>query len=135
MPLPDTEDRIDEEILGEERIDEEILDELFDVMGDGGADGLVKACEMFLAGVPARFADIDAALAEGRLDDAAQGAHSLRGSAGAFGARRLSAMTVTLERLCRDGDRAGATPVLDEMQDEFRIFRALLVARLGQLPR
>ncbi len=124
VPPPDT----------EERIDEGILDELFDVMGDGGADGLVKACEMFLAGVPARFADIGAALAEGRLDDAAQGAHSLRGSAGAFGARRLSAMTVTLERLCRDGDRTGAAPVLDEMQDEFRIFRALLVARLGQLP-
>jgi hypothetical protein len=29
----------------------------------------------------------------------------------------------------------GAAPVLEEMQDEFRLFRALLLARLGQRSR
>ncbi len=115
-------------------VDEEILDELFEVMGDGSSEGLVKACGLFLAGVPTRFAEIRAALAQGRLEDAAQAAHSVRGSAGAFGARRLSVLTLTLERLCREGDTAGAGPLLDEMQTEFRIFRSLLVARLGRLP-
>ncbi len=117
----------------EGRVDEGILDELFEVMGDGGADGLIKACDLFLTGVPGRFAEIDAGLAEGRFADAAQAAHSLRGSSGAFGARRLSALTVTLEQLCREGDVAAATPLVAEMQTEFRIFRAILVARLGQL--
>ena len=117
----------------DDRVDEEILDELFLVMGNGGSDGLVKACDLFLAGVPTRFSGMRAALDEGRFDDAAQGAHSLRGSAGAFGARRLSGLTLNLERLCREGDAGGAGALLDEMETEFRIFRAILVARLGSL--
>lgn len=117
----------------EDRVDEEILDELFLIMGDSGSEGLVKACDLFLSGVPSRLAEVQAAVADARFQDAAQGAHSLRGSAGAFGARRLSALTVTLERLCCERDVPGATALLDEMQAEFRIFRAILVARLGQL--
>ena len=117
----------------EGRLDEEILGELFEIMAAGGGDGLVAAYDLFLTGVPVRFAQIDDALAEGRFDDAAQGAHSMRGSAGAFGARRLSALTLTLERLCREGDATGAAALLDEMLTEFRIFRAILVARLGRL--
>ena len=119
----------------DDRVDEEILDELFAVMGDGGSEGLVKACDLFLTGVPTRFSDIRAALDDGRFDDVAQGAHSLRGSAGAFGARRLSVLTLDLERLSREGDAAGAGRLLDDMQTEFRIFRAVLVARLGSLSR
>jgi len=118
----------------EDRIDEEILDELFLVMGDGDAEGLFKACDMFLTGVPNRFSEIGTALAERRYPDAAQAAHSLRGSAGAFGARRLSALTLPLERSCLEGDVAAATAMLAEMQGEFRIFRAVLLACLGQLP-
>ena len=117
----------------DDRIDEEILDELFVIMGDGGSEGLVKACDLFLTGVPSRLADIRSALVDGRLEDAGQGAHSLRGSAGAFGARRLSELTLTLERQSRDGDVPGATAVLGEMEAEFRIFRAVLLARLGKL--
>ena len=119
----------------EDRIDEEILGELFEVMGEGGADGLRKACDLFLTGVPARLAELEAAVAERRFEDAAQGAHSLRGSAGAFGARRLSTMTLTLEQLCREQDVPRAAALLEEMGAEFRIFRAILVARLGQLSR
>ena len=69
----------------EDRIDEEILDELFVIMGDGGSEGLVNAFDLFLSATPTRF---EADLAQGRFADAAQGVHSLRGSAGAFGARR-----------------------------------------------
>ena len=117
----------------DDRVDEEILDELFLVMGDSGSDGLLKACDLFLTGVPTRLAGVQAAVAEGRFEDAAQGAHSLRGSAGAFGARRLSTMTLTLERFCRERDVPAAAALLEEMHAEFRIFRAILVARLGQL--
>jgi HPt (histidine-containing phosphotransfer) domain-containing protein len=120
-------------VVDDDRIDEEILDELFLIMGDGDTGGLVKACDMFLNGMPDRFADIDTALADGRFEDAAQSAHSLRGSAGAFGARRLSALTVPLEQHCRSGNVPAAVTLLGEMQGEFRIFRAILGARLGQL--
>ena len=119
----------------DDRVDEAILDELFLIMGDAGSDGLVKDCDLFLTGVPSRLTDLQAAVADARFQDAAQGAHSLRGSAGAFGARRLSVLTLTLERLCRERDVAGATALVDEMEAEFRIFRGILVARLGQLSR
>lgn len=47
------------------RVDEDILGELFGIMCSDGGEGLVAAYDLFLAGVPARFAQMDAALAEG----------------------------------------------------------------------
>ncbi len=117
----------------EARVDEEILGELFEIMGAGGGDGLVTAYDLFLTGVPPRFAEMDDALADGRFDDAARAAHTLRGSAGSYGARRLSALTTLVEQRCDQHDRCGATLVLDEMRDEFRIFRAILADRLAAL--
>ena len=117
----------------EGRLDEEILGELFEIMAGGGGDGLVTAYDLFLTGVPVRFAQMDDALAEGRFDDAARAAHTLRGSAGSFGARRLSGLTTLLEERCRQHDPVGAALLVDEMRDEFGIFRAILVDRLAAL--
>ena len=114
-------------------LDEEILGEVFEIMAAGGGDGLVTAYDVFLTGVPPRFAQMDDALADGRLDDAARAAHTLRGSAGSFGARRLSALTTLVEQRCGQHDRAGAALVVDEMRDEFRIFRAILADRFAAL--
>ena len=115
------------------RVDEGLLGELFEIMAAGGGDGLVTAYDVFLTGVPPRFAQMDDALADGRLDDAARAAHTLRGSAGSFGARRLSALTTLVEQRCGQHDRAGAALVVDEMRDEFRIFRAILADRFAAL--
>ncbi len=117
----------------EGRLDEEILGELFEIMAEDGGDGLVTAYDLFLTGVPARFAQMDDALAEGRFDDAARAAHTLRGSAGSFGARGLSGLTTLLEERCRQHDPAGAALLVEEMRDEFRIFRAILADRLAAL--
>jgi hypothetical protein len=114
----------------DDRVDEAILGEVFEIMRHDGGSGLVTAYDMFLTGVPARFAEIDAALDDGRFDDAARGAHTLRGSAGSFGARRLSALTHTVESRCRERDGAGAALVVDEMRAEFRIFRAIVAQRM-----
>ena len=116
------------------RVDEEILGELLELMGSDGGEGLVAAYDLFLTGIPARLARIDAALVEGRFDDAARAAHTLRGSAGSFGARRLGVLTTLVEQGCREQDRAGAARVVDEMGEEFRIFRAILADRLARLP-
>ena len=115
------------------RVEEEILGELFELMGADGGKGLVTAFDLFLTGVPARFAQMDAALAEGRFDEAARAAHTLRGSAGCFGARRLSALTTLVEQRCRQRDTAGAARLVEEMREEFRIFRHILADRLAGL--
>ena len=117
----------------EERVDEVNLAELFELMAAGGGNGLRTVYDLFLTGVPTRLAQMDDALAGNRLDDAARAAHTLRGSAGSFGARRLSALTTLVEDRCRRHDPAGAARVVDEMREEFRIFGGILADRLTHL--
>lgn len=117
----------------DDHVDEEMLADVLMLLEDESPDGLMKACELFRSGVPDRFADIDAALGEGRLDDAARASHSLRGSAGAFGARRLSALGERMEQLCRESDGPAAVRLLEDMRAEFLVFRDILDARLAEL--
>lgn len=114
-------------------VDEEILAELFMVMDDGAPEDLTRICDMFLTGVPARLAEIEAALADGRMDDAAKAAHSLKGTAGAFGARRLGEVAGRLEQVCRATDGASATKLLEGLREEFLVFRSILADRLAAL--
>lgn len=114
----------------DDHVDEEMLADVLMLMEDEAADGILRACDLFRASVPDRLDEIGTALAEGRFVDAGRASHSLRGSAGAFGARRLSALGLQLEELCRESDGAGATEVLDEMRTEFLVFRDILDARL-----
>jgi len=115
-------------------VDEEILAELFMVMDGGSLDGLASICDLFLTGVPARLSEIDAALLEGRLDDAAKAAHSLKGTGGAFGARRLGDVASRLERACLDMDHTSTPGLLEDLRLEFLVFRDILEARLAHLP-
>ncbi|MEA2827027.1 MAG: Hpt domain [Actinomycetota bacterium] len=122
-------------------VDEEILAELFVLLDDGTPDGLIQACDMFLVGVPTALADLRSALAEARLDNArfdpvGKIAHTLRGTAGAFGAARLGRLATRLEDACgradgatADAERAGA--LVDQMEGEFVAFRAVLTSRLA----
>ena len=114
-------------------VDEEILAELFMVMEDGSLDGLLTICDLFITGVPARLSEIEAALQEGRLDDAGNAAHSLKGTGGAFGARRLSDVAARLERACRESDRGSTPELLVDLHLEFLVFRNILEERIARL--
>ena len=118
-----------------DHVDEEVFEEIFSVLSDESPEGLIRACDLFRIGVPARLAEIDDALAGGRYEEVATAAHSLRGSAGAFGARRLSNLADRLERISieAEGDRSDAGPLVEEMRSEFLVFRAILDARLADL--
>ena len=117
----------------EDIIDEEILSELLTIVGEAEPEGLTKAFDLFLTGVPARLDAVETALAEGRLEAAAQSAHSLRGSAGAFGARRLSELAARQELLCNGGDAAQAAALLGPMHVQFATVEAILRDRLSSL--
>jgi HPt (histidine-containing phosphotransfer) domain-containing protein len=117
----------------DDHLDEEILDEVLMLLEDEASEGLMKACDLFRSGVPARLLEVDAALADGHFDDAARASHSLRGSAGAFGARRLRSLGERLEQFCRESDGPSALRVAQEMRAEFLVFRTILDARLAKL--
>jgi HPt (histidine-containing phosphotransfer) domain-containing protein len=116
----------------DEHVDEEMLADVLGLMEDEAADGILKACDLFRNSVPDRLDDIGSAIHEGRFDDAVQASHSLRGSAGAFGAKRLSALGLRIEQLCRESDASGASAVLDDMRSEFLVYRDILDARLAR---
>ena len=114
-------------------VDEEILAELFMVMDDGPPDDLIKICDLFLTGVPARISDIRAALDEDRIEDAGKAAHSLKGTGGAFGARRLGEVAGRLEQACVGASGDSGDVLLEELQREFLVFRSILEIRLAAL--
>jgi HPt (histidine-containing phosphotransfer) domain-containing protein len=115
-----------------EHVDEEMLADVLMLMEDEAADGILRACDIFRASVPDRLDDIGAAITDERFVDAGRASHSLRGSAGAFGAKRLSALGLRLEELCRESDAGAAIAILDEMRAEFLVFRDILDGRLQQ---
>lgn len=118
---------------GDDHVDEELLDEVLMLLDDEPSDGLLRACDMFRSGIPERLLAVDSALEGGRFEDAARVAHSLRGSAGAFGARRLRALGDQLEGLCKAGDGPAAIALLAEMWEEFEVFRDILDDRLAEI--
>jgi HPt (histidine-containing phosphotransfer) domain-containing protein len=115
----------------EPAVDEEILSELFVLLDDGTPDGLITACDMFLVGVPRALDDVRRALSESRVIDAGKMAHTLRGTAGAFGATRLGRLAASLEDVCGRADGASANALVEGMEAEFLAFRSLLTSRLA----
>ena len=124
-----------EPLGADDHVDEELLAEVLMMAEDEAGEGILKACDLFRSSAPERLDDIGSALADGRLEDAAQTSHSLRGSAGAFGAKRLSMLGLRLEEACRESDVAGAERLLTEMRAEFLVFRDIFDARLARLSR
>ena len=117
--------------VDEPDVDEEILSELFVLLDDGTPDGLVKACDMFLVGVPTALADVRCALSESRVADVGKMAHTLRGTAGAFGATRLGRLAAGLEDVCRRTGGVVTDAMVDGMESEFLAFRTILTSRLA----
>jgi len=123
------------DIAPEEHVDEEVLSELFSLLDDGTTDGLSGVCDLFLVGAPTSLAEMENALAGERLDEVRRLAHTLRGTAGAFGALRLGLLAGQLEDVCRGSDAGPAAGALvEEMQAEYEIFRAILTSRLAAFP-
>ena len=113
-----------------EHVDEQVLADLFTLMTEESPEGLVQVLRVFEAGVPTRLDDAEKALAEGRVDDVRRAAHNLRGTAGAFGARRLSTLCDRLEQVCGQGDVSSGRALVAEMRAEFALFQELLASRL-----
>jgi HPt (histidine-containing phosphotransfer) domain-containing protein len=130
----------------EASVDEERLAELFELLGAGpGAGGLAPALDLFVGSVPPRLAELAGAVATGRLHEAAAVAHSVRGSAGAFGAARLARLAAEVERGCGgagpgrgsaggpDADPAELAALVGSLETAFEDFREVLENRAGRV--
>ena len=121
----------DDDLTDEDRVDEELVAELELDAGDGTGQ-LPPLFELFVRETSNRLERLRAALVAGDTAEAAKVAHSLRGSAGAFGAKRLHRLGTDLEAACTadQADAAALVHRVPSLEAEFQAFVAILSARV-----
>jgi HPt (histidine-containing phosphotransfer) domain-containing protein len=91
---------------------------------------LTELIDSFLANADARLATMQSASETGNARTLYLIAHSMKGSAGNFGALRLSRLFAELERLAVAGNLVTAAPLLAQIEAEYRsVKQALLEER------
>jgi len=90
-------------------------------------DGYAKICRAFAAGLPERLAQLQACIAAGQWDQAAELLHMLKGSAGSFGYPRVTDCAREMEQAIRGGQTQAAVQnlmdqlmMLDEVSQLYR---------------
>jgi signal transduction histidine kinase/DNA-binding response OmpR family regulator len=90
-------------------------------------DGYAKICRAFAAGLPERLAQLQACIAAGQREQAAELLHMLKGSAGSFGYPRVTDCAREMEQAIRDGQPQAAVQnmmeqlmMLDEVSQLYR---------------
>ena len=97
-----------------------------------GDDGFLKEMiELFLADTPSRFADMDAALAQGQQQDFVRAVHSIKGASANFGADTLHHLCAEVEQMGRAGQMNECEPQIKELHDEFERVRSALLAEVA----
>jgi len=114
-------------------LDDEHLSSFMDLDPSGEfVAGLVAS---FAANSRQALADLRHAVAEGRAAEAGGLAHQLRGTSSTLGVREMTRLCIALEEMASRGNVAGAAPVVDQCEREFRRGLAALdvyMARHGQ---
>jgi hypothetical protein len=112
-------------------LDATALDELRGLAADGSARVLAEVVTLFLARVPERLAQMEAAV---RADDRGtleNLAHALKTSCANVGAHHMAQLSDELERAAHDG-AAQAAGLLASLQREFAGLRPVLLAALPE---
>src|SRR5688572_5568834 len=100
-------------------LDPAVIDSLRQLTMPGEPDVLVQVLRLFLQEAPPRIARLRNAWASGDIEDVHRAAHSLKGSAGNIGARRLFEVCRRLDEEGRSDDRSAVSQLIDELGAEF----------------
>jgi len=100
-------------------LDEAVTSALRALTSPGEPDVLAEVLNLFLTEVPPRLARLRNAWAAGNIEEVHRAAHSLKGSAGNIGARRLHGVCAELDAKAKSGDLAGAAALVDAVGVEF----------------
>ncbi|MBP6864700.1 MAG: Hpt domain-containing protein [Candidatus Didemnitutus sp.] len=84
------------------------IEALREVAPDDGGKFLTELVDIFLADTPPRLRELEQALAAGDANAMARAAHSIKGSAGNFGADRVARFAAAVETAAKTGDFATA---------------------------
>jgi HPt (histidine-containing phosphotransfer) domain-containing protein len=100
-------------------LDPAVLNTLRKLTSPGEPDVLKEVLRLFLDEVPPRIVRLRNAWAAGNIEEVHRAAHSLKGSAGNIGARRLHAVCGQLDDKARSRDLAALAPLVDALGAEF----------------
>jgi signal transduction histidine kinase/DNA-binding response OmpR family regulator/HPt (histidine-containing phosphotransfer) domain-containing protein len=112
-------------------IDPQALAGLRALESAGETGFLGEAIRTFLASTPGRLTSIRQAEESGEAKALESHAHSLRGSCGALGARRMAALCQEVETLAEAGRVAETAPLIARLVQEYAVARSALEAELG----
>lgn len=100
-------------------LDPAVLDTLRKLTPPGEPDVLNEVLQLFLDEVPPRVERLRNAWTAGNIEEVHRSAHSLKGSAGNIGARRLHAICSQLDEIGKSREMDGAAALVDELDAEF----------------
>jgi HPt (histidine-containing phosphotransfer) domain-containing protein len=100
-------------------LDPAVLSSLRKLTPAGEPDVLAEVLALFLEEVPPRITRLRNAWQARNIEEVHRCAHSLKGSAGNIGARRLHAVCAELDDRGRSGNLAATAPLVDALTAEF----------------
>jgi len=112
-------------------LDLAVLEGLRELNVPGEADAATELIQLFLRETEPACARLQAALAAGYAGALRAAAHSLKGSAGNLGARRLATLAAALEQQAGNGALGEAPATLASLVAEFQTVREQLAAELS----
>ncbi len=130
---PDAEDLLEDldgeaaRITAEGSLDLGVLASLRELQEEGEPDILAELVEMFLEDAPRRLASLREAIQRGDAGEVERTAHTLKGSCGNMGARRMHELAADLQAIGASGDLSGAAERLDLLEEEFGRVRLALI--------
>jgi two-component system sensor histidine kinase/response regulator len=102
----------------------------------GEPDPVVELIDLFLQDAPPRWQVLEEALAQRNLQALEATSHSLKGSAGNLGARKLSSLFAEIEKLSRSGTTVESAYPLAQAKEEFqKVIQALETEKASTLAR
>lgn len=99
-------------------LDADLVTDLLDMTASGGPNAFDDLIAAFLAAMTERITALRSDIERQDAAALASTAHSLKGSSGSYGARRLSALARQLELIGRQGHVDGAAGLLQQAEDE-----------------
>jgi HPt (histidine-containing phosphotransfer) domain-containing protein len=108
-------------------LDMTVVEELLSLSDEGDPELLLDLIQLFLADGPSKLESIVAGLQSGDLDRMERAAHSLKGSSGNLGARRLQAACERMQVASRSRDLELARDLAALVQRRYEEVRRVLV--------
>jgi len=114
------------------QLDPAAIENLRAINPDDGGEFLRELVDIFLADTPQHLGAIESAIAAGDAPTLTRAAHSIKGSAGNFGANHLAALARDIEALGKSGELTAVALALPGLRAEFgRVKPALEQLKLG----